>query len=164
MKHIISALLSLLLLAGCYTSEVSPTYASEANKSFSEVEKDPKQHAATADQTDRMTRLWRDNPEYVALVKNQRKLAKAPRLVSSAAPSYPLMPLLAKVKGEVIVSFIVDEHGSVEAARVLESSDARFDAPAIEAVMKWKFLPAEFVDGPTKAALGVPVVFDGLKK
>lgn len=164
MKFLLPATLSLLLLTGCYTSEVSPTYAAEANKVFSEIEQNSKQHLATNDQTDRMARLWRDKPEYVAIVKNQTKAAKAPRLVSSVAPSYPLMPLLAKIKGQLIVSFIVDERGNVEAARILESSDARFDGPAIQSVLKWKFLPAENETGPIKAALGVPIVFDGLKK
>jgi TonB family protein len=165
MKHTCStcALLAALAVTGCYTSQVSPDYARQSNQEFSRAEADPRRQAVAAEHKDAMLRLWADKPAYVAWLRDDRTLKKMPRLVSSAVPAYPLVPLLANVKATVVVSFVIDRSGMVEAARVLESSDSRFDQSAVEAVMKWKFLPAEFEDGPTLAVSAVPVVFDGKK-
>ena len=158
-----STLIATFLLCGCYTSSGSPDYAKQANHALSAVEKDPKQGAVTDEQKEIMIRLWADKPPYVASIRDERIFKKMPRLVSSAVPAYPLMQLLAHVKATVVVSFIINPTGVVEAARVMESSDARFEQSAIDAVLKWKFLPAEFDDGPTIAVTAVPIVFDGMK-
>ncbi len=41
----------------------------------------------------------------------------------------------------VILEFTVTKEGRVENPRIVESSDAKFDDAAIEAVSKWKYKP-----------------------
>jgi protein TonB len=149
-----------LPLVGCYTSSVAPDTASRANDVFRDAERNPKAHTTTEQQKEDLIRLWADTPDYVMRLRREKNYVKMPRLVSAVPPSYPVIPLLSNVKATVSVAFVVDERGTVEAARVFESSDSRFDQPAVEAVKKWKFLPAEFDDGPTKGFLVVPVQFD----
>jgi len=95
-----------------------------------------------------MIRLWSDVPNYDVRLRRDKDYKKTPRLVSSISPPYPEIP---QTKATVLVAFVIDEKGAVEEARVLESSDSRFDLSATDAVRKWKFFPAEFDDGATKA-------------
>lgn len=47
----------------------------------------------------------------------------------------------------------------MEDARVIESSDARFNASAIEAIRHFTFIPAEGVNGPTREIAMQPLSF-----
>jgi TonB family protein len=62
-----------------------------------------------------------------------------------------------------LVSFVVDDQGNVEAARVVESNDARFNITSVEAVLRWKFRPAEVEAGPAMAFVTIPFVFKAPK-
>lgn len=152
-----------MALSGCYTTQVAPDTAAKANAAFREIEKNPRPGNADPELTERLIRLWSDVPEYLPLIRFEKVLKKAPRLVSSVPPTYPLVPLLGNVKATVLVSFVIDEKGNVESARVLESADARFNESAIAAVLKWTFLPAETEDGLTKTFITVPIQFNGKK-
>jgi TonB family protein len=66
---------------------------------------------------------------------------------------------LAHVNAKVIVSFVVGVDGRVEDARVIESSDSRFDASALEAIRRFTFIPAEGVNGPTREIAMQPFNF-----
>lgn len=162
-KRSIFLFLTCAALSGCYTSFVAPDTTSRANDALRDAEKNPKAHIADAQQKEELIRLWSDVPDYVMRLLRVKDYKKTPRLVSAVPPSYPFIPFLAKVEAKVSVAFVIDESGVVEAARVFESSDSRFDQSAIDAVKKWKFLPAEFEDGPTKGFLVVPVQFGGMK-
>ena len=74
-------------------------------------------------------------------------------------PAYPGEALKAKRDGRVEVDFIVDENGSVTEVKAVDSTDPMFDAPALEAVRRWKFEPA--LSGGTRIAMGMsgPVAF-----
>lgn len=164
MKSTISLLvISAAALTGCSTAGVAPDPATKASAQLEEKKPDPQRDTITDDQKERMIRLWSDVPDYVMRLRRDApfKYKKPLRVVSSPPPSYPANPLLANLKVTILVAFVIDEKGGVEAARVLESDDVRFDQSAIAAVLKWKFRPAEFEDGPTKAFLAVPVHFDG---
>jgi TonB family protein len=56
-------------------------------------------------------------------------------------PVYPPEALAVNLEGNVIIEFTVTETGLVEDAHVAESTDARLDAAALNAVVQWKFLP-----------------------
>lgn len=63
--------------------------------------------------------------------------AAVPR--SQPEPVYPHEMKRAGIKGNVTVEFIVDTAGNVQDAFALNSSQREFEAPAVAAVMKWKF-------------------------
>jgi len=104
-------------------------------------------------------RLWQDEPQYVALLEGPPP-AKRMRLISAVAPDYPLRLRLAHVGARVIlVSFIVGTDGQVEAARILESSDERFNESALNAIRRFTFLPPQGPQGPTREIAFVPFDF-----
>ena len=155
--------LASLGLCSCQTSQFEPGAVERANATLREAESTPGHAVPTEEQSERISRLWADVPEYAVLARGDNSGLKAPRLISSVPPAYPLSARLANRKATVFVSFVVNEKGVVEAARVLESSDSRFDKSAIDAVLQWKFLPAMGPHGPLKASINVPLQFDGVK-
>jgi TonB family protein len=107
---------------------------------------------------DLIIRLWRDKPEFVALA-DAPPPAKRMRLISAVAPKYPYM-LHFHVEATVVVSFVVGKDGRVEDARVVESSDSRFDSSAIDAILKFTWIPAEDSNGgPTREMAHMPFHF-----
>jgi TonB family protein len=146
-------------LAGCYTSRINTDAPQRANATLEKTELG----IAPAIQTPPsvLGRLWQDKPQYVALVG--AKHVKEMRMISAAAPGYPLMPLMGHVAALVKVSFVVGLDGRVEDARILESSDSRFDSFALEAMKKFTFIPAEGVAGPERAIEVQPFNFTARK-
>jgi protein TonB len=63
------------------------------------------------------------------------------------------------VSGEGIVSFIIDTEGNVVDAVVVQATDVRFGEAAVEAVLKWKFRPAELNGQVVPCHMTVPIVF-----
>jgi protein TonB len=76
-------------------------------------------------------------PTSVELVE----LALSVQPILRAAPVYPPDALKEGLDGHVRVKFDVSATGAVENISVLESSDARFEEPAVRAVSEWRFLP-----------------------
>jgi TonB family protein len=68
-------------------------------------------------------------------------LDRVPVVIDQVAPEYPFSLRLAGNRGEVLVDFIIDKEGNVIKAGVSRSSHPDFEAPAVEAVLKWKFKP-----------------------
>lgn len=64
-----------------------------------------------------------------------------PKMTHSVPPEFPVKLRLAGLSGEVMVEYIVDRQGNVTDAQVVRSTHAEFEAPAIAAVMQWKFTP-----------------------
>jgi TonB family protein len=150
---IISTVSALGILNGCVTSYVgNPEIVKQNNAKLTRYDRglsDPE--AASRD--DQLRRLWRDKPEYAALVG--AKHAKTIRIVSIAVPKYPYWEAWAKRRAEVSISFIVGVDGKVEDARVYESSDSRFDQPALDAIRQFVFIPAEGSSGGAESAIEV---------
>src|SRR5690606_4073804 len=69
-----------------------------------------------------------------------------PKALKLSPPIYPLQMARAGLIGKVKVTFVIDQEGKVQNAYVLESNNPWFERPAIDAVLTWKFQPAE-VDG-----------------
>jgi TonB family protein len=142
------------ILNGCVTSYVgNPQIVRQNNAKLTQYDQgllsDPQQAA----RDDQLRRLWRDKPEYVGLVG--MKHAKTLRIVSVAVPKYPYWEAWAKKGAEVSVSFIVGVDGKVEDARVYESSDSRFEQPALDAIRQFVFIPAEGNSGSPERAIEV---------
>lgn len=62
--------------------------------------------------------------------------------VSQTAPIYSSDLRASCVEGQVVVSFTITAKGDVINPAVVSSTDRRLEAPALEAVRKWKFEPA----------------------
>lgn len=70
----------------------------------------------------------------------ETRMAKA---VAPAAPSYPIQAARSQTSGYAVVEFTVTADGSVQNARVVDSSPRNvFNAAAIDAVRSSKFEPA----------------------
>jgi protein TonB len=103
--------------------------------------------------------LWADQPEYEAALTASHYTVP-PVAIDQKPPVAPPV-LVPGVSAKVKVSFIVDETGKVAAARILESTDSRFDQAALDAVRTWKFKPAEDNGVKVKSFLIIPINFDG---
>lgn len=68
-------------------------------------------------------------------------LDQPPVLRVPVQPNYPFEMRRAGISGEVLVEYIVDSNGRVNAAQVIRSSQREFEQPAMQAVLKWQFRP-----------------------
>ncbi len=71
------------------------------------------------------------------------ELDNKPVPMSQIAPKHPRSLLKAKVEGQVVLLFVVNEDGRVEDPRVESSTRPEFEKPALDAVKKWKFKPGQ---------------------
>lgn len=92
-------------------------------------------------------------------------LTKAPELIEFVQAPYPESELpktessLAR-SAEVVLSVAVSAEGTVSEAKVITSGGEAFDAAAIEAVLKFRFSPAEFDGKPAPVRLSYKYVFE----
>lgn len=84
---------------------------------------------------------------------------KAPAVISRVLPDYPRVAVIGKINGWVIVECIIDKTGHIREARVLKSSFAAFEQPAIEAVQKWVFTPGSLHGEPVDTIFDLTVQF-----
>jgi periplasmic protein TonB len=80
--------------------------------------------------------------------------------VKTPPPEYPLTMKRDGVSGVVAVSIVIDETGAVVSATVTKSSHPDFEAPAVTAIKKWKFKPAQKNGAPVKMKVTVPLRFN----
>ena len=66
---------------------------------------------------------------------------KAPIVVQRVLPIYPQIAIRGHMNGWVIVECIIDRTGHIRDAKVIKSSFAAFEQPALEAVEQWVFTP-----------------------
>lgn len=85
-----------------------------------------------------------------------------PRRLWSPPLAYPESLMQAEVEGSVVLQAEVDTSGRVDRAsvRVLRSSNAGFESPAMEMLYGTRFRPAYSGDRPTSAVIEVPVKFE----
>ncbi len=80
--------------------------------------------------------------------------------VKTPPPNFPNSMKREGISGVVAVSIVVDETGAVASCTVAKSSHADFEGPAMDAVKKWKFKPAQKDGVPVKVKLTVPLRFN----
>jgi TonB family protein len=148
-----------LLLSSCSSSRLNPDTAQRINETLTNREQGiPTRYDSSPEKKEQVKRLWRDKPEYAAIVDNEKHLNEL-RIISAAVPRYPYMLRRSHAEADVTVSYIVGLDGRIEDARILESSDSRFDAYALEAVRQFTFIPAEGPAGPERALVWEPFHF-----
>jgi protein TonB len=86
-------------------------------------------------------------------------LDQAPRVVYQPAPSYPPDMKKKKIQGTVTILFIVDADGRVKEPKVQKSDHPSFDAPALNAVKRWRFDPGKVGGQPVQFRMRVPITF-----
>lgn len=83
-----------------------------------------------------------------------------PALLAGRAPSYPELLRAAGITGRVVVEAVIDTLGHAEAAvRVVESSQAGFDAPALDYVRRAGFRPGRVHGRAVRVLIRLPVDF-----
>jgi TonB family protein len=74
-------------------------------------------------------------------------------------PVYPLALRFYGVRGSVTIDFVVDVHGQVRNAVIIESDNPAFDELALKALRRWKFQPGTRDGQPVNMRSRVPIVF-----
>jgi protein TonB len=84
-----------------------------------------------------------------------------PRFRTPPVPAaYPQRAMELNQQGDVLVRAIVNPKGEPEAVNLWRSSGfPMLDEAALEAIRRWRFLPAEIDGVPVRAIVQVPVVF-----
>jgi protein TonB len=88
------------------------------------------------------------------------QLDNPPRTRTQVPPNYPHEARTARLKGEVLVEFTVDEAGRVLNPHIVRSSDRVFDDATLRAVSKWRFEPGRRLGKIVRFRMAVPVVFN----
>jgi periplasmic protein TonB len=81
-----------------------------------------------------------------------------PRKLADVPPAYPEVARQIRREGIVILEVVIDERGEVGSARVLRSVDL-LDGAALEAVRRWRFVPARLNGSPIPIVMTVTVAF-----
>ncbi|MBL9201261.1 MAG: TonB family protein [Opitutaceae bacterium] len=81
------------------------------------------------------------------------------RIVSNPPPVYPPILRSHRIEGEARISLVVSEEGSTQDVECVEANDRRFGDAAVEAVKKWRFVPAMWQGKPVAISMQVPIVF-----
>ncbi len=85
---------------------------------------------------------------------------RPPKIVEQAKPDYPEKLRATGIAGVVVVQFGVDATGKVENVSVFKSDHPELNAPAVEAIQKWKFLPGMKDGHPVEVPkIRIPITF-----
>jgi protein TonB len=83
-----------------------------------------------------------------------------PQIVSNPAPRYPAEALMTGIQGVVVLRVAIGADGRVVSTRVHRTSGmASLDEAALEAVRRWRFVPARRRGVPVAREVAVPVRF-----
>jgi protein TonB len=82
----------------------------------------------------------------------------APRPIKMTRPQYPQEAFVKKIEGTVVVEILIDSHGRVVRARVIQSVPL-LDAAALQCVYQWIFQPAVKHGRPVATIAHAPVHF-----
>lgn len=75
-------------------------------------------------------------------------------------PDYPQALKDQKIGGIVILSLLIDDHGTVQDAKVLRASNDAFSAPALDAAKKCRFKPAKRDGKDISVRVELPIKFN----
>ena len=76
-------------------------------------------------------------------------------------PSYPALLRASQIEGRVILEFVVDTAGRIEASSVntITSSHSQFEEAARRALLTCRYRPARFNDQPARVLVRLPYNF-----
>jgi protein TonB len=79
--------------------------------------------------------------------------------VRTSAPEFPPALDQAGIPGLVLVDCLVDARGTVQDMQVEKTTDPQFVQPALAALKKWKFKPAERDGNRVSSRVSIPIRF-----
>ncbi len=79
-------------------------------------------------------------------------------------PVYPFALLESGNRGSVVMEITVDTQGNVTRPAVLKSSHPDFEAPAVEAVLNWKYKPGTRNGQPVAMRIRVPIIINDVER
>ena len=82
-----------------------------------------------------------------------------PRILSQPQPAYPETARRMREQGLVVLQAVIGTDGEVEDVRVLSSTSALFDDPAVRAVRAWRYAPATLDRRAVRVYLTVTIRF-----
>jgi len=82
-----------------------------------------------------------------------------PQVLKAEEPVYPYVMQQFGIDARVTLEFVVDRDGAIRNPVVVESDSPAFDEPALKALLKWKFKPAEIDGVATKIIARQPIEF-----
>ena len=84
---------------------------------------------------------------------------RPPVVLHRVLPEYPRVAVFGRINGWVIVECVIDKTGHIRDARVLKSSFAAFEDPALDAVREWVFSPGTLHGEPVDTIFDLTVQF-----
>ena len=84
---------------------------------------------------------------------------RPPKTINTVNPEYPEAARKAKLSGSVVVALAVNENGDVDDVKVVRSTNRVFEQNAMDAVRRWKFVPATKDGAPIAVQLDSEATF-----
>jgi TonB family protein len=84
---------------------------------------------------------------------------KSPRVLRRVSPPYPEVARRMRLNGTVILECIIDQSGHIRDAKVLQSSFAAFEQPALDAIRQWEFAPGTLNGQPVNVQFNLTISF-----
>jgi protein TonB len=80
--------------------------------------------------------------------------------VRTVSPDVPSAFTRAGTIGLVTINFLVDDKGNVQEPKILRSSHAELEEPALIAIRKWRFKPAKRDGNAVAVRVTIPIKFE----
>lgn len=103
--------------------------------------------------------LAQEKMDEVVDAKKIHQRGKPAKPIKQEPPIYPQAMARAGLIGVVVVDIIIDQQGNVTDAVVVESNNPWFERSAVDAVLGWKFEPAQLDGRPVKMRVQQSIVF-----
>jgi TonB family protein len=100
----------------------------------------------------------RDGPLMVLRTDPETDLS-GPVPLRKVDPKYPPALVSARVQGDVILYAIIRKDGSVDSVQLVKGIDPRLDQNAMEALVRWRFRPAERRGAPVELEAVITIPF-----
>jgi TonB family protein len=96
-----------------------------------------------------------------AQIYDESVLDQAPERLSCPVPEYPALMREARIEGQVLLHFVVETDGAVDAStvEVLDASHRAFEAPATNMIAQCRFRPGRVDGNPVRALVQMPMIF-----
>jgi protein TonB len=94
-----------------------------------------------------------------ALVAPARAEVDPPVPVRTVPPEFPTEMRQKNVSGIVTINCLIDPKGNVQELKVVKSTNLAFEEPAMDALRKWKFKPAQRDGNVIPVRVTIPIKF-----
>ena len=96
---------------------------------------------------------------FSALSLRADEKTEPPVPVRMVPPDVPASFTHATTTGLVTINFLVDDKGNVQEAKIVKSTHPELEAPALKAIVKWRFKPAKKDGVAVAVRVTIPIKF-----